>query len=415
MSLRQKLEPLEQFLLDVILERRYGKRAALFRALLKGLSRIYEAVVQFRLYCYQQRLFRDHALGIQVISVGNLTVGGTGKTPVVERIARSLQSRGRKVAILSRGYKSTPRPLRERLWNALLLRTDKVPPKIVSDGKYLLLDSDMAGDEPFMLASNLKDVVVLVDKDRVKSARYAVEHFGVDTIVLDDGFQYLRLKPWKQRLNRKHFDFVLVDCQSPWGNNHLLPRGILREPPPNIKRATHIFITKSDGKNAAAIKKELNKLNPFAEIIECRHEPLYLEDVFTHERRELDFLQGLKIGAISGIAKPESFEHGLQKLGAQIIYSKRFADHHRFDQQEIINMINGSRRREAQAIITTEKDAVRFPKIDRRDLPVFFLRVEVKIISGNESFEQCIARLCFEDPRDQEGERRQLTGRIHLS
>lgn len=370
----------------------------MLRVLLKALSYIYQAIVQLRIYFYQQRMLRDHSMGIQVISIGNLTVGGTGKTPVVEKFARALKAKGRKVAILSRGYKSVPKPLWERIINRLLFRTSSIPPRIVSDGKDLLLDSAQAGDEPFMLASNLRDVIVLVDKDRVKSARYAVEHMGVDTLILDDGFQYLRLKPWKQRRNRKHFDIVLVDCQSPWGNNHLLPRGTLREPPNNIKRATHIFITKSDGKNSAVIKKQLQIMNPFAEIIECCHAPLYLENVFSNERRDLDFLKGLKIGAISGIAKPESFEEGLRSLGAQVIYSKRFADHHRFCQQEVINMINNSKKREAQAIITTEKDAVRFPKIDRRDLPLFYLRVEIKIISGNESFDQCVARLCYEEP-----------------
>ena len=120
---------------------------------------------------------RDSTLGIQVIAIGNLTFGGTGKTPVVEKFARELQSQGRTVAILSRGYRSKPQPLGEALLNKLLLREDSTPPRVVSDGKNLLLDSDTAGDEPYMLASNLKDVVVLVDKNRVKSGRYAIEHY----------------------------------------------------------------------------------------------------------------------------------------------------------------------------------------------------------------------------------------------
>lgn len=128
MSFRQQMDELEQFALDVILERRYGKRAALFRSFLLTLSRLYRQIVQFRLYLYQQRMLHDHSMAVQVISVGNLTVGGTGKTPVVEKFARALLAKGRRVAILSRGYKSTPRPLKDRLIDKLLMREDEVPP-----------------------------------------------------------------------------------------------------------------------------------------------------------------------------------------------------------------------------------------------------------------------------------------------
>lgn len=242
----------------------------------------------------------------------------------------------------------------------------KSPPRVVSDGRKILLDSDHAGDEPFMLASNLPGVLVIVDKDRVKAARYAVEKFGANTLILDDGFQYLRLKPWKQRRNRKHFDIVLVDRQAPWGNNYLLPRGTLREPPENILRATHIFITKSDGNNSRELRAQLARLNPHAEIIECNHEPLHLVDIRSGEKKPLDYLKGLKVGAISGIAKPESFEEGLRNLGAEIVYSRAYADHHRFTVREIENMMTNSLRREADAVITTEKDAVRFPETEKK-------------------------------------------------
>src|SRR6266480_2883963 len=160
----QRTERLEQFAIDVILERRHGIRAALLRALLYALSFIYERLVQLRLYLYRHRIFREHTLGCLVISIGNLTVGGTGKTPIVEKFARALQKGGRHVAILSRGYKSVPRPSKRSLLTKL--RGDNPdPPRVVSDGKSLLLDSLTAGDEPYMLAHNLKNVAVLVDKD----------------------------------------------------------------------------------------------------------------------------------------------------------------------------------------------------------------------------------------------------------
>jgi tetraacyldisaccharide 4'-kinase len=386
-TLRVWTETLETFILEVILEERPGKRAAIVRFLLALLSRVFAVAVKVRRFLYNVRLLRDSTLGVQVIAIGNLTVGGTGKTPVVEKFARELQNQGRTVAILSRGYRSKPPPLARRLWNKLLLRDDTTPPRVVSDGKSLLLDSETAGDEPYMLASNLKDVVVLVDKDRVKSGRYAIEKFGCDTLLLDDGFQY-----WKLAGRRR--DIVLVDCQQPFGNEHLLPRGTLREPPSHLSRASTIFITKSDGETAA-LRARIAKHNSTASVIECIHHPLYFEDVFTGEQFGLELIRGRKLASLSGIAQPESFEKSLLSQGAELVYAKRFADHHRFTQQEVLNAVNRGKKRQATAIITTQKDAVRFPKIDRRDLPIYFMRVEIKILSGAKDFNDCVRQICF--------------------
>src|SRR6266700_3908578 len=385
--LRVWIENLETFLLEVILEERQGAIETAVRALALVCSKLFQVLIKGRRFLYNVRILRDSTLGVQVIAIGNLTVGGTGKTPVVEKFARELQNQGRTVAILSRGYRSKPPPLTRRLWNKLLLRDDTTPPRVVSDGKSLLLDSETAGDEPYMLASNLKDVVVLVDKDRVKSGRYAIERFGCDTLLLDDGFQY-----WKLRGRRQ--DIVLVDCQQPFGNERLLPRGTLREPPSHLARASTIFITKSDGKTAE-LRQRIAELNPTAGIIECVHHPLYLEDVFTGQRHDLDMIKGRRVASLSGIAQPESFEHNLVKIGTELVYSKRFADHHRFTQQEVLNAINRSKKRQAEMIITTQKDAVRFPKIDRRDLPIYFMRVEIKIVAGANDFQDCVRKICF--------------------
>lgn len=389
--MREKLriwtETVETFVLEVIFEERRGTIAELTRAGLFFLSKLFQVLVKTRRFLYNVRILRDSTLGVQVIAIGNLTVGGTGKTPVVEKFARELRDEGRNVAILSRGYRSKPTPLHERLLNKILLREDTTPPRVVSDGKSLLLDSETAGDEPYMLASNLKDVVVLVDKDRVKAGRYAIEKFGCDTLLMDDGFQY-----WKLR-GRRH-DIVLVDCQQPFGNERLLPRGTLREPPSHLARASTIFITKSDGKTNE-LRRRIAELNPTAGIIECVHHPLYLEDVFTGQRSNLDLIKGRKVASLSGIAQPESFEHNLVNLGTELVYSKRFADHHRFTQQEVLNAINRSKKRQAEMIITTQKDAVRFPKIDRRDLPILFMRVEIKIVSGADDFQDCVRKICF--------------------
>jgi tetraacyldisaccharide 4'-kinase len=377
----------ETFLLEVILEERKGARESIVRGILYGCSKVFQVLIKIRRFLYNFRILRDSTLGVQVIAIGNLTVGGTGKTPVVEKFARELRDEGRNVAILSRGYRSKPVPIHKWFLNKILLRDDTTPPRVVSDGRSLLLDSEMAGDEPYMLASNLKDVVVLVDKDRVKSGRYAIEKFGCDTLLLDDGFQY-----WKLR-GRRH-DVVLIDRQQPFGNERLLPRGTLREPPSHLARASFIFITKSDG-NTAELRRRIAEVNPSASIIECIHHPLYLEDVFTGQRSDLKLIKDRKVASLSGIAQPESFEKSLVQLGAELVYAKRFADHHRFTQQEILNAINRSKKRQAEAIITTQKDAVRFPKLDRRDLPIYFMRVEIKILSGANDFQDCVRKICF--------------------
>jgi tetraacyldisaccharide 4'-kinase len=248
------------------------------------------------------------------------------------------------------------------------------------------LDSAKAGDEPYMLAKNLRDVVVLVDKDRVKSGQYAIEKFAVDTLILDDGFQYL---PLKERI-----DAVLVDRESPFGNRFLLPRGMLREPPRHLKRADVIFITKCDGSDLETLKTELRQHNRHARMIECTHQPRYLKNVFTGEEQPLGFLKNLRVGTISGIARPDSFEGGLVKLGAEIAYSRQYADHHRFSESEILSAIQRSRARNARAVITTEKDAVRFVQISDPLLPVYYLRVEIEILNGQEILDDLAREIC---------------------
>jgi len=385
----RSLENLEQLAIDVILERRGGVRAALLRSFLYLLSLIYERLVQFRLFLYRKRIFRERALGCLVISIGNLTVGGTGKTPIVEKFARALQKGGRDVAILSRGYKSVPRPSKRGLL-AKLRGDNPDPPRVVSDGKSLLLDSLTAGDEPYMLAHNLKNVAVLVDKDRVKSGLFAIEKMNADTLLLDDGLQYLHLK--------HRLDIVLVDRQAPFGNEFLLPRGTLREPPRNLRRASYIFITKSTGESNEQLIERVRRYNRTAEIIECAHKPLHLQNVVTGEIASLEKLHDTFIGSICAIAAPDSFEDGLRRLGARIEIAKRYIDHHRYTEAELQSFISRCIRRDLEMVVTTEKDAVRFPLLIKTEVPIFFLRVEIEILSGHETWEHCVARICKPQP-----------------
>ncbi|MBC8189886.1 MAG: tetraacyldisaccharide 4'-kinase [Puniceicoccaceae bacterium] len=374
-----------QFTADVIYDRRHGRGAEIMATCLYGLSFLFSGIVQLRWYLYEHRILRNKPLGCLVVVVGNLTVGGTGKTPVVEKIARTLTERGRKVAILSRGYKSKKEPLPKKLWRKLTHGTE-APPKIVSDGKTVLLDSDVAGDEPYMLARNLPGVVVLCDKNRVKAGSFAIRRFGCDTLILDDGFQYL---PLKGRLN-----LLLVDKTNPFGNQHLLPRGILREPIKHLSRANYIFLTKSDGIRDDALLEMIRENNPKAEIIECAHKPQYLQSVNSAERLSLDVLKGARVGAFSGIASPESFENMLRDFGAEIRYNQRFLDHHRFTRYEIERLYRKAGKADLEMIVTTEKDAVRLFEDIQATVPVYYLRLEIDILSGEEDFEGATERIC---------------------
>jgi len=394
MDIKDRLDELEQWAVEVILDHKAGVKESIARFLLHGLSWIYTGAVRLRLKLFRERFIHDHHLGVPVISIGNLTVGGTGKTPVAELLAKALQKQGRRVAILSRGYKSK-RQKRVRFWKKWLakIRSEELPvnpPRVVSDGERVLLDSHLAGDEPFMLATNLPGVPVVVDKDRVKAGLYAIKELGADILLLDDGLQYLRL--------RHRMDMVLIDRTAPWGSGHMLPRGTLREPPRHLKRASYIFLTKCDGSDNTDVIKQIRKHNRVAEIIECRHKSRYLEDIHTREKLPLERIYGAHVGAVSGIAVPESFENGLRKLGAKVDVVKRFADHHRFSLKDIREFIARCEKRDVDLIVTTEKDFVRFPQIARADVPIVFLRMEIEIINGREVFDRMVRILC--EPRE---------------
>lgn len=389
-STKRLLTQLEEFAVDVVYDRRRGKRAFAFRIFLSVLSLIFGALVQLRFYLYRNRILKDQPLGCLVVVVGNLTVGGTGKTPVVEKFARSLSNRGRKVAILSRGYKSKElkrESLGARIWRTFVTGGEPPPPKIVSDGDKVLLNSEIAGDEPFMLAKNLPGVVVLVDKNRVKSGLYAIRKFGCDTLILDDGLQYL---PLKGRLN-----LLLVDKTNPFGNQHLLPRGILREPVRHLKRASYVFLTKSNGRPDPELEALIRKHNPTVDIIECAHKPQYLQEVNGDKRLELSDLRHRRIGAFSGIAVPESFEGFLRNYGANLLYTRRFMDHHRFDGNELLEIFEEAREASLDFIVTTEKDAVRIPDTISFTIPLYYLRLEIDILKGADDFEEAVSKICF--------------------
>ncbi len=379
------IERLENRLIQVIQEKGAdqnqppGMRA--FLGFLKGVSFIFSTVVSFRYFLYRTGLKRRNPLGIQVISIGNVTAGGTGKTPVTEIFARTLAAEGRKVAILSRGYRRKEAPWWQRMFTQVI-----DPPLVVSDGKRVLLDAAIGGDEPYMLASNLPGVAVVVDRDRVKAGRYAIKRLGCDTIILDDGFQYQKLK--------HSIEVVLVDATNPFGNGHMLPRGVLREPARHLKRADIIFLTKCRGDTTEVIA-EIRKYNQKAEIVECTHAPRALKDVWSREEYPLAWLEGRTLCTLSGIASPKGFENSLRHLGAKVVWCERYADHHRYDSSEVLYALNRTADMGADALVTTEKDAVRFPRFETTPVKCLYLRIAIEILKGSENFQQIINRICF--------------------
>ena len=378
-------ERLENYLVKLIQEKGADQNQPgsirFLLGVLKGFSFVFALIVSFRYFLYRTGLLRRFPLGIQVISIGNVTAGGTGKTPVTEIFARTLASQGRKVAILSRGYRRKEAPWWKRMFTQVV-----EPPLVVSDGKRIRLDAATGGDEPYMLASNLPGVAVVVDRNRVKAGRYAIKRLGCDTIILDDGFQYQKLK--------HSVEVVLVDSTNPFGNGNMLPRGILREPARHLKRADIIFLTKCRG-DVSAAREEIRKYNRTAEIVECNHAPKVLKDVWSREEYPLDWLRGKTLCTLSGIASPKGFENSLRHLGAKVVWCERYADHHRYDSSEVLYALNRSADMGADALVTTEKDAVRFPRFETSPIKCLYLRIAIEILRGKENFTQIINRICF--------------------
>lgn len=378
-------ERIEKYYLKVMAGKKKGPSVWLFKLFIWGLSIFYLLGVQLRFFLYRLRIFRIRSVTAWVISVGNITLGGTGKTPVVERLARLLHSRGRKVAIVSRGYRRKVGPrwrrFKEKLRGAPTTR-------VVSDGQNILLNSLVAGDEPYMLASNLDGVPVVINRNRIKGALYAIRRFKADTIILDDGLQHIGLK--------RDLDIVLIDANRPFGNGYIFPRGILREPIRNLSRADLLVITKALPGAQEELKTQLKQYNQRAQILECHHAPVYLYDVRTSIKASLDFIRGMKAATLAGIADPGGFEEMLISLGVKVILSRRFADHHIYSQQELIDVLNKAARRGAEILLTTEKDAVRFPRLPKGTIPVFSLKVRIDSVDKDSDIEVEILRFLRE-------------------
>jgi tetraacyldisaccharide 4'-kinase len=367
---------IEEYLLDVINGKETGIIAKIILIVLNLLSFLYQGIVNLRKLMYSWGIKKQKSLAAKVISVGNITVGGTGKTPVVQLLAKTLVGKGHKVVILNRGYKAN--------------FSDEIG--LVSDGNEVLMNAEEAGDEAYMLASSLKGIPVIIGSERSQTGKFACQEFDPDFIILDDAFQHLQVA--------RDYDLVVIDATNPFGNEHLLPRGLLREPLSSLKRAHIFFLTKVDqiGDNKLRdIKKRLIEINPAAMIITTKHNPTYLRKINSNQQNEIN-LTGEKILAVSGIGNPKAFEETLRGLGAELIDKLRFADHHTYTRKEVLEIYALASEKNVDRIITTEKDAVSIDddlleEIELEMISFEVLGIEIGIIDSIYKFDELIDRL----------------------
>ncbi len=346
-------------------------------AVLYFFSFVYRSLVNLKLLGFNIGIFQKHKLDCFVISLGNITVGGTGKTPTAQRLARAIRDLGYKVVILNRGYRAK--------FNGDI--------GVVSDGQRLQLSPEESGDEAYMLAKHLPDIPVLIGRERYITGSYAIQNFGAEVAILDDGYQHWQLE--------RDLDIMLVDAVNVFGNGYMLPRGTLREPISHIDRADVVLMTKVDQASAASrtyIRNIVHEENDHALIVESIHRPrsfIELSDWNMNIGSEgigISELEGKRVMAVSAIGNPASFEQTLADLGIIVVESLRFPDHHDYLVDEMMDAVNQAINLDADAVVITEKDAVKvpMPPFKRDDkiiesfgpIPIYVLSVEVTFEDG---------------------------------
>jgi tetraacyldisaccharide 4'-kinase len=329
--------------------------------LFRAVALVYCLGLRLNRLAHRLGIFPARALPVRVVSVGNLTLGGTGKTPFVLLVAGMLKEKGLKPAILSRGYGGNS--------------PEKI--NVVCDGKTILLAADVAGDEPVMIAHRLKNIPVLTGRDRFLTGNYAVEHFGVDTLILDDGYQHLALK--------RDLNILLLDQEKPLGNGCLFPAGELREPLSASKRADLICFTRClENKNSGEKRDRLATPNNIP-VMETAFRLKSLVRLDNQATMDVDVLRDQPVAAFCGLARPDDFRHTLETAGAQVVFFQGFPDHHRYSASDFKTIEQESRQAGAKFVLVSEKDSV---KIDPSvfSLPVLKMILDVEIISGQKFF-----------------------------
>ena len=330
-----------------------------WRLIFGALSYLFLLVYYLRVLLRRWGLSKSRKLDATVISVGNITMGGTGKTPLVMYIGERLREKGADLAILTRGYRRQSKKMIE-----------------LKDQNFSWKE---VGDEPFLLSGKLPNVPVFIQKNRFEAGSKALSKHGVKMLILDDGFQHWRL--------HRDVDIVVIDCLNPFGGKRLFPAGYLREPLTALRRADVFVLNRADhAANIEEITRVLNRYNPGA--LKC--ESVYLlesvRDFTDHSLVDAETLKGKRAVAFSGIANPFSFERTLKSSGIKIVKHFKFSDHFPYAEKDIIRLQEDSMKLGAEVILTTEKDAVRIPDIRPLRIPVNVIGVRLKITKGEEDF-----------------------------
>lgn len=347
---------MQDYIYNLTTDKYDGFFASVMKFFLFLLSLVYGLVIKILIFIGSLQCRR---LNCKVISVGNITWGGTGKTTLVEFIAQYLKRQGHKVAILSRGYK--------RRGQGAKCRGESY---------------ETMGDEPYMLQMHLKDVPVVVDADRVVAASRAIRDYGADTVILDDGFQQWGI--------RKDLEIVAIDAVNPFGNHYLLPRGILRQGLSSLKRADIFVLTKTNlNPDIGQTKDTLGKFSPQGIIVESTHEPVGFYNIATPaELLDKSSLRGKTVVLFSGIGDPASFESLIASCGINIGLCFRFRDHHNYTTEDLDRIIKDAQEKNIDTAITTEKDAARILKLPniKYQSSLLVLRIELKITKNENGF-----------------------------
>ena len=350
--------------------------AFILLGLLRGLSYIYGFGARVNLWLYEAGILSRRKLDCCVISIGNITVGGTGKTPTAQRVAMMVKDMGYRVVILNRGYRSH--------W-------DK-PLGVVSDGKKIFMTSYEAGDEAYLMAKMMPGIPVVIGKNRDVTGSYAVDKLRAEVIIMDDGYQHWQLK--------RDLDIVLVDTLNLFGNGNLLPRGILREPLNHLNRADMFLFTKSDQSSRltrTSLAENIRQYNTEAPIVESIHHPKEFVEIadwykgIQQNPLPLEELKGKKVMVFSAIGNPSSFEQNVSGCDLDIVEAIRYPDHHDYGMLEMQYIAERASTLKADALITTGKDAVKIPTefiYFNRDIPLYVMNMDIMITRNEEIFDR---------------------------
>ncbi|MEW6730520.1 MAG: tetraacyldisaccharide 4'-kinase [Acidobacteriota bacterium] len=332
-------------------------RSKILRALIYIPAKLYELAIRLRMVLYEYEYLKPQEVEkTAVISIGNLTLGGTGKTPLVEYIARYLVEENLETAILTRGYR------RQDSSRAQL---------VVSDGKNILATVEEAGDEPFMLAQKLKGVRIVVGANRYETGCYAQDKLGCDVLLLDDGYQHLSLK--------RDLNILVLDATDPFGGGEMVPYGRMREPIYAMRRAQAIIITRADRPfDQEELSRVIDGLGLNIPIIYAYHDFVGLRELTTGAVAPLRKLNGARVGMLCAIGNPQIFTEDLQGYQAQIVFEHTFTDHYHYRQADIDNIVTQAQEAQAEYLVTTEKDAVKLTGLQFGAMPVYVIEIKAQ-------------------------------------